>query len=182
MLLWTIIACNHAPPAVPTPAPVATDAERIELTTRDGVALVADAWRGEAGAPAVLLLHMTPTGGWNRTDWPTSFVDGLRAEGWWVVALDRRGAGESGGEARDAFEGEGGRYDVESAVTFLTSEGAGDLAILGASNGSTSALDYALWAGSEGLREPVALGFLTGGTYTENQNTLEGLSVPVVFT
>lgn len=182
-MLWMLAACNPTPTA-PTPVgtPEPTTGERTELTTRDGVALVADTWSAEAGASAVVLLHMTPAGGWNRTDWPADFVASLADRGWWVVALDRRGAGESGGVAEDAFVGEGGRYDVEATTLWLEQQGAGDIAVLGASNGSTSALDYALWAGEAGAPEPVALGFMTGGSYTENQNAVADLTLPAVFT
>ncbi len=159
--------------------------ETVTLTTRDDVALVADVVSGEAGAPGVVLLHMTPVGGWNRTDWPNAFLTELNDRGWWVLALDRRGAGDSEGVPEEAFEGETGRYDVEAAVLELESRGIGDLAVIGASNGTTSALDYADWAPGEGLKTPAALGFMTGGAYTENQTQMEALATlqtPAVFT
>jgi hypothetical protein len=44
-------------------------------------------------------------------------------------------------------------------------------------------LDYAVWAGTEGLPEPVALGYMTGGSYTEAQNDVaDAPPVPAVFT
>ena len=42
-----------------------------------------------------------------------------------------------------------------------------DIAILGASNGTTTALDYTIWARDNGHTVPAALGFMTGGGYTE---------------
>lgn len=157
--------------------------EVVTVETRDGVSLVGDLYAGSDGAPALLLLHMSPSGDNDRTDWPGDFLQLLVDEGWWVLAMDRRGAGDSGGVAQDAYEGEAGRYDVEAATVLLGERGAGELAIIGASNGTTSMLDYAAWAGGEGLVEPVALGFMTGGTYTENQTSMEDLpAVPAVFT
>lgn len=181
-MIWMLAACTPTPTPTVTPTETPPEgAERIELTTRDDVQLVADAYRGPAGAPAVLLLHMIPPAN-DRTTWPASFIASLQAEGWWVVALDRRGAGESGGVAQEAYLGPNGRYDAEAAALWLEAEGAGDLAILGASNGTTTALDYALWAGEADRPVPVALGFMTGGTYTEAQNEVSSLTVPAVFT
>lgn len=188
-MIALLVACSSptpdatpAPTPTPTPAPATAPAETTTLTTRDGVDLVGDLYPGGDGEPGIVLLHMTPAGPWTRQDWPQSFIGKLRAHGWWVIAIDRRGAGESGGVAQDAFDGPAGKFDVEVAVTALAQRGAGNVALIGASNGTTSALDYALWAGSEGLQEPVALGFMTGGAYTENQNDLTGLTIPAVFT
>lgn len=184
-MIVLLAACTPTPEATPTatPTPEPSGArETLTLPTRDGVDLVGDLYPGDAGAAGIVLLHMTPAGPWNRQDWPATFIDALRGHGWWVVALDRRGAGDSQGVAQDAFTGPAGRYDVEAAVKLLEERGAGAPALIGASNGTTSALDYTLWAESEGLPEPVALGFMTGGTYTENQNELPALDLPVVFT
>lgn len=182
-MIWLLSACSGttapATTDTATPAQVETD---LQLSTRDGVDLVADLYPGSPGEEVVVLLHMTPVGGWNRTDWPDSFIDDLRAQGWWVVALDRRGAGDSGGVAQEAFDGPAGKFDVEAAVLAATERGAGAPVLIGASNGTTSALDYAVWAAGEGLPEPVALGFMTGGSYTENQNPLVGVDLPAVFT
>ncbi len=164
----------------------ASDAPRrqvVQLETRDGVTLEADWYApAAAGAPAFVLLHMIPPNN-DRTNWPRSFARSLVAEGWSALAIDRRGAGGSGGVAEEAYSGEKGRLDVEAAAAFLEDQGAGDLVIIGASNGTTSMIDYAVWAAGEGLQEPVALGFMTGGGYTENQTTMSSLpDVPAVFT
>lgn len=157
--------------------------EEVTLATRDGVNLVADvypAW--ETGRPALVLLHMVPPT-YDRTTWPVEFVERLQARNWTVLVLDRRGAGESEGLATEAYTGEKGRYDVEAAVAHLVGREVGDVAILGASNGTTSMIDYAVWAPTELLREPVGLGFMTGGGYTENQTAMEAVPrVPAVFT
>jgi pimeloyl-ACP methyl ester carboxylesterase len=152
----------------------------VELTTRDGVALVADHYEGEADRPGVVLLHMIPPQ-WTRTSWPTTFIDGLREKGWSVVVLDRRGAGDSEGVAEEAYTGENGRYDVEAAAKLLA--GSSTLAVIGASNGTTSTLDYAVWAASEALPVPVALVMMTGGGYTEAQTQMEAVAgVPTLLT
>jgi hypothetical protein len=44
-------------------------------------------------------------------------------------------------------------------------------------------VDYAVWARGEGAPVPVALGFLTGGAYTEAQTPMARLpAMPAVFT
>lgn len=164
------------------PARVASG-ERVELTTRDDVSIVADVWlTGEMGAPGVVLVHMTPRGPWTRTDWPDTFVESLHAQGLAVIRIDRRGAGESGGDAEDAFEGETGRYDVEAAVQYLASNGLGKLAVVGASNGTTSLVDYAVWADGESLPVVAAMAFMSPGSYTENQTAFADVpQVPALF-
>ena len=150
--------------------------QRIELETRDGITLVADyVQASEPGRPGIALLHMNPVS-WDRTSWPHDFLDRLVALDWNVLVLDRRGAGESDGIARDAFEGDAGRYDVESAVVHLVDAGAGPIGLIGASNGTTSLLDYTVWAADEGLTNPVALGLMSGGDYTENQTSMSDLA------
>jgi len=155
----------------------------VELTTRDGVALVGDLYsHGDGERPGVVLLHMIPPN-YQRSDWPRTFIDGLTGHCWNVIAIDRRGAGDSGGTATDAYEGETGRYDVEAAVKRLADEGLDKLAVIGASNGTTSLLDYAVWAGGEGLPVPVAHGYMTGGNYTESQNPMSAATPwPSIFT
>jgi pimeloyl-ACP methyl ester carboxylesterase len=155
----------------------------VELLTEDGVVLVADYYpAATAGAPAFVLLHMIPPA-WDRTSWPGAFVAALQDSGASVLVPDRRGAGESGGEAQDAYEGEAGKYDVAAAVDRLVADGAGPVAVIGASNGTTSALDHAVWAQAGHSTVPAALGFMTGGTYTENQTDMASLGdVPAVFT
>jgi pimeloyl-ACP methyl ester carboxylesterase len=154
------------------------------LTTRDGVALVADVYpAAESGASGVVLLHMIPPH-WDRSSWPSPFVDALRAKGWAVCVPDRRGSGDSEGVPKEAYEGDKGRADVEACVKRLQQDGLGKLAVIGASNGTTSALDYTAWARTEeALPVPAALGFMTGGGYTENQTELAAAKgIPAIFT
>ena len=71
--------------AVVLPQPV-----RREFIGRDGGKLIADAY-GDPGAPSVLLLH---GGGQTRHAWGNTAAQ-LAAAGWYAVALDARGHGES---------------------------------------------------------------------------------------
>lgn len=157
----------------------------VSFETSDGVTLVGD-WYPAAtpGRPAVLLLHMIPPS-WDRTSWPDAFISELRARDWAVLVVDRRGAGDSGGSARDAYEGPGGEQDVDASVDFLGAEGASSLAIIGASNGTTSMIDFVVGTGDGGALVPSALVFMTGGTYTENQHSMgdvAAVGVPAQFT
>lgn len=154
----------------------------VTLETRDGLTLEADYLPTATAGPGIVLLHMIPPGN-DRSNWPGSFRQRLFEAGFSVLALDRRGAGGSEGVAEDAYTGPLGRNDVEAAVGKLVADGYGPIALLGASNGTTSMIDYAVWAPTEGLPEPVALGFMTGGTYTEAQNPMSAVpAVPAIFT
>ncbi len=186
-ILALLLAACSDPEKADTSA-VDTDTEQpmgggvVELETRDGITLVADAYPGDPGAPGIVLLHMIPPGN-DRTTWPADFIDTLHAHGWSVLVVDRRGAGDSGGAAEDAYEGEKGRYDLEAAALWLRDSGAGPLAAIGASNGTTTVLDYAVWADGEGLPPLVAAGLMTGGTYTENNESFSDMpEIPTVFT
>jgi predicted alpha/beta-fold hydrolase len=159
------------------------DPQVVTLTTRDGVALVGDLYaHSGSDHPSVVLLHMIPPN-YQRTDWPREFIDGLTSHCWNLIAIDRRGSGDSGGTASEAYTGETGRYDVEAAVKRLQDAGLGKLGIIGASNGTTSMIDYTSWSAGEGLPVPVVHGFMTGGSYTEAQNAMSTVAtVPSVFT
>lgn len=153
----------------------------ISLTTQDGVTLQADYLAASAGAPAVVLVHMIPPAN-DRSGWPVAFREALHSQGWSVLSVDRRGAGESGGEAVDAYQGEQGKFDVAACVDHLVAAQAGPIVIFGASNGTTSMIDYTAWAAAEGHRQPVGLAYLSGGTYTENQTLVVDLPpVPMAF-
>lgn len=191
MILWTMLACS-GDPGTPADTDVDSDTPPVEqvepppsgvvkMETRDGVKLTADVLPGDPGAPGFVLLHMGPPN--DRTNWPDEFREQLNANGWWVVALDRRGAGDSKGNPQEAAFGPNGKYDVEAAAILLRDAGAGPLAVIGASNGTTTLLDYAAWAPGEDLPPVAAAGFMTGDTYTEfNTPFTEMPEVPAVFT
>lgn len=179
MILSILLACaaptgdSAAPPWAPP------EGGPILLEARDGVTLAADWYpHPEQSAPAVVLVHMHPPGGWDRQSWPSGLIEGLGEAGWSVMVIDRRGAGESEGDPDEAWLGEWGRYDVEAAALRITGDGYERVAVLGASNGTTSMIDYAAWASGEGLPAPIALAYLSGGAYTETNTDLS--DVPVV--
>lgn len=141
--------------------------------TSDDVTLEADFYStGVAQSPVAILLHMIPPHH-DRTGYPSEFIESLRAKGLAVLNVDRRGAGASGGVAEEAYQGPNGALDVAAAVGFLESQPCGPdvsrLVIVGASNGTTSALDHTIQTAGA---QPKALVFLTGGHYTENQHKI----------
>jgi len=180
-LLSLLIAC-------PTPSPGETGEPEDELSeacgteervvtfeTEDGLTLEADyAPAAAEGAPAIVLFHMNPER-YDRRGY-TKAVRASLAERGALLNVDRRGAGGSEGSARDAFEGEGGRLDMEAAVDFLLGRECSPdperLFLVGASNGTTSVYDYMV-AGRGDLPFPAAVVFLSPGSYTENQFPLE---------
>jgi pimeloyl-ACP methyl ester carboxylesterase len=189
MLFLLFYGCTETPDASGTRDDTATDTGTtpewsppeggvIELVTRDGVTLAADYYPAPSqDRGAVVLIHMHPPGGFTRADWPQELVAAYGAEGLTVLAFDRRGAGDSDGDPNDAWFGEWGRYDVESAVLRATRDGYEDVQLVGASNGTASMIDYAAWAEGEDLPVPTTLAFLTGGTYTETNTAMAAVPI-----
>lgn len=164
MWFLALLACNAGADLPPH--------EVVHLDTEDGLRLEADWYAG--GSRGVLLLHMTPVK-YDRTSWPGDFIRGLLDDGASVLVPDRRGAGGSEGEAEDAFEGPDGVLDARAAVDFLVANGVEDLSIVGASNGTTTTLDYAVTAAAEGDPVPDAIVLMSPGSYTENQHAFADL-------
>ncbi len=176
MSWWDLAGCAGSALAPDRPPPARADPPVVVvMTTSDGVRLEADFRAGDPGAPAVLLLHMTPAGGFRRTDWPAALLDSLTERRWNALVVDRRGAGNSGGVGEEAFRGPGGRLDVVACLQWLSARGVERVVIVGASNGTTSMIDYAAQPVS-GLAAVVGLGFLSPGAYTENQTAM--IAVP----
>ena len=189
MLLFLVCSCAETPPddetsddtgadTGTTPVWTAPEGGVIELLTRDGVTLAADYY--PAPSPergAVVLIHMHPPGGFTRADWSQDLIAAYEAEGLTVLAFDRRGAGDSEGDPNDAWFGEWGRYDVESAVLRATDDGYAGVQLVGASNGTASMIDYAAWSEGEGLPVPTALVYLTGGSYTETNTQMNAVPI-----
>ncbi len=145
------------------------------IPTSDGLTLAADYHAAaEAEEGAIVLLHMRPPEN-DRSGFGPIVRRTLRDVGWNVLNLDRRGAGGSDGAAEEAFQGEGGRLDVDAAVRFLVDAErvcAVDperVVLIGASNGTTSALDYAV-AHDPLLPRAAGHVWLSPGEYTENQH------------
>ncbi len=157
--------------AAPIDAAVACAAGEVTLMTADGVRLAADLYPVAGARRGAVLLHMIPPSN-TRANYPAAFIEALTARGFSVLNVDRRGAGGSGGVAREAYEGPNGALDAAAARAFLQGCGvaADRVALVGASNGTTSTLDHAVAAGPDA--PPAALVWLTGGPYTENQHAL----------
>ena len=131
-IVATSTPSSQAPPAMKSVLPVA-------LTTADGVPIKGDYYRPVVeSAPAVVLVHGS---GRERSAWGI-FAWRLMEQGVATLAIDLRGAGESGGEIDDQNKVE----DVAAAVAFLTAQAEVDphnVFIIGANDGSWWALDYA---------------------------------------
>src|SRR5688572_33092526 len=66
----------------------------VQLATDDGLTLEADLWTPAAcNGAAAILLHMTPSGGNDRTNFPDAFIEKLVALDLTVLNVDRRGVG-----------------------------------------------------------------------------------------
>jgi len=184
LLFCALVACGSDETGATDPGSDwgAPEGGVVSLSTEDGVSLEADYYPVDSeGAPGVILVHMIPPNA-TRADWPSGFIRQLGEAGMAVIAIDRRGAGGSGGNPVDAYEGELGKWDVRAAVDRLQADGYGEFAVVGASNGTTSTIDYAVWADAHGEPTPAAVGFLTGGTYTENQNAMSAVpELPAFF-
>ncbi len=183
------VSPDLGPPQCP-----AASVEVIQFQTEDGVTLEADLHTtGVEGSPAVILLHMIPPSN-DRTNYPAAFRELLNEQGFTVLNVDRRGAGGSSGVAKEAYEGPNGKLDAAAAVSALANlpcpPDLDRLGFVGASNGTTTALDYAMYAAASPKESsvPRALVFLTAGTYTENQTeftamltTPEYEAMPILF-
>lgn len=170
---------GHSERSAGSPVCAAVDGERVELTTSDGVKLAAAHYStGQAGAPGAVLLHMIPPHH-DMNNYTPEFIHALVEAGFDVVNVNRRGAPGSEGGAEDAYEGDKGKLDALAGVQFLLDSPCAvdgtKLVVFGASNGTTSMLDYTVAAAAaRDPRQPVpaALVFLSGGGYSEKQNRL----------
>ncbi len=187
LLLPALVACDIVDGGpgdddddAPLPCEGDTDERAVVFETVDEVLLEADYQPAlTQGRGAVVLVHMIPPGN-DRTGYPRHVRDEFNDLDLTVLNLDRRGAGESAGEAVDAYEGRGGLWDLEAAVDFLVGEFTADcpvdperILLVGASNGTTSVLDYAV-EHENTLPDVAGLIFMSPGGYTQNQNTIEG--------
>jgi len=156
---------------------VAPGPVELTLTTDDGVDLIADLYSpGQAGGAAVILLHMIPPM-FDKSGYPAAFIDPLVGRGLIVLNVNRRGATGSGGVAEEAYTGPNGKLDAKAAYDYLTTQGCdtppAQIAVVGASNGTTTATDFSVYADAEStVEQPAAMVFMSGGTYTENQNAI----------
>ncbi len=172
-------------------SPCVAKPQRRTVTTDDGVALVYDIYLASEPGPVAILFHMVPP--FDRADWPIAFIEALRARGISVLNIDRRGAGESGGDPNDGHFGEGGVLDARAAYDAIRDEPCVDASrfvMIGASAGTATALSYAVDA-SKTDRYPTPNGmiFLTAGSYTEvrvrmddHRATLDAIPMTFVYT
>ncbi|GEM_PF-2505436 len=150
----------------------------VQFSTTDGVKLTADYHPPAATAKgAVILFHMIPPSN-NRKGYPLRVREAFSKAGYAVLNVDRRGAGESEGTAKDAYSGPKGRFDVEAAVKFVLStdrkcaSNPQKIMLVGASNGTTSVMDYTTGRDDKSLPDPKAVAWLSPGSYTEGQNKI----------
>ena len=148
----------------------------VSFSTEDGLMLEADHYPVAAGSPAAVLLHMIPPSN-TRANYPSSFIEALYCRGITVLNVDRRGAGGSEGDPVDAYEGPDGVLDAKGAVEWLLAEELAPdetrIGVVGASNGTTTLLDFTVFAEmARTVEEPRGVVLLSGGSYTTNQNEL----------
>ncbi|MED5370264.1 MAG: alpha/beta hydrolase [Myxococcota bacterium] len=181
-LLWFVLACAGGSTEVQdtqdsqeVSGPVAM--QTLTLTTRDEVQITTD-YYGQSSSEVTLVVfaHMNPSAGFNRTDWPTDFLESLHESGLALMVLDRRGAGDSEGMAADAYNTVKGAYDLEACVLRAQADGFDKLLMVGASNGSTSVLDYASLEGSEAWPALDGFMFLSPGNYTQANHDLSAIA------
>ena len=161
------------PEPTPRPRPVpGIGCEAVRFPATDGVEIEAD-WcpAPRPGAPLLLLVPMIPPHT-DRTAWPTSTRTGWRDAGFAVLSIDRRGGGESSGDATESWRGPRGGNDLLGALRFAaTVDPPVDLkrwACLGAGHGSTACLDQAAASAAEGLPPPAAMVWFSPGPDTSN--------------
>ena len=172
ILVLVLVACTTPDFVDPATIECASEGVVVTFETRDGVDLVGDYLPAtSANRGAIVLFHMAPADH-DRSDWPTDIRAAFGDRDLNVLNVDRRGAGESAGNATDATQGIMARLDVEAAADFLTDAArvcpvdSRHVILVGASNGTTSVMDYT--AGHEPeLPHPSALIWLSPGTYTE---------------
>ncbi len=159
LLLIVLASCARRPTPEPTPTPTPRPTVPltptstpnpqaqpgmkgiypVDLLTEDGVPIKGDYYRPLASpAPGVVLLHGVDR---TRSDWQV-VAWRLMDQGMAVLAIDLRGAGESGGQPQDPNR----LADVDTAVAFLRAQAQVDsqnIVLIGENDGSWWALDYA---------------------------------------
>ncbi len=150
----------------------------VSMETTDGVTLEADDMMASvSGRPALVLFHMVPPY-FDRSSWPKRIRSKFHDLDINVLNVDRRGAGGSGGVPEEAYFGDGALLDGEAAVSWLMSDQRGcaidteRLMLFGASNGTTTTLDYAFGHAGD-LPDVAGLAWLSPGEYTEAQNDID---------
>jgi pimeloyl-ACP methyl ester carboxylesterase len=123
-----------------TLARVVVAQELVSFPTEDGGRVYADVWG--TGGRGVVLAH---GGRFTKESWAKQ-AKVLAEAGFRVVAIDFRGRGQSRGGPRLAPGDDGLRLDVLAAVRYLRTNGAGTVAVVGASMGGGAAAEAAVEA------------------------------------
>jgi pimeloyl-ACP methyl ester carboxylesterase len=123
-----------------TLARVVVAQELVSFPTGDGGRVYADVWG--TGGRGVVLAH---GGRFTKESWAKQ-AKVLAEAGFRVVAIDFRGRGQSRGGPRLAPGDDGLRLDVLAAVRYLRTNGAGTVAVVGASMGGGAAAEAAVEA------------------------------------
>ncbi|MCB9557882.1 MAG: hypothetical protein H6707_17350 [Deltaproteobacteria bacterium] len=162
-----------------------------KLKATDGVTLAGDFYAtGKRQRSAVILLHDLP-GRLDRRAFALTFIEMLREKGLNVLSLDRRGSGQSAGQAKDASKGPRGKLDVVAAYEYLVGHDCQidgrQIALVAAGDGTASALDYTVLAKTSPKYEwPRALVLISAGAATEQQHRIDDHrdlleSIPLLF-
>ncbi|MGD8331694.1 MAG: alpha/beta fold hydrolase [Acidobacteriota bacterium] len=139
ILAMTLVPGLPAASGVTGTAPGGTLQQLVSFPTADGGVVYADVYgSGERG---VVLAH---GGRFTKESWAEQ-APVLAAAGFRVVAIDFRGRGQSHG-GPDSDNGDA-YYDVLAAVSWLRSQGATSVAVVGASFGGGAAAQAAVEAG-----------------------------------
>ncbi len=113
----------------------------LALKTEDGIRIAADHYVN-SGEKGVILLHMF---GRDRGSW-TDFAQYLQSNSYDVLAIDFRGHGRSDLKYTDFKEEDFNKMvlDVKAAKKYFTDKGINNIAVIGASIGANTALNYGL--------------------------------------
>lgn len=143
-ILLLLIACSAPTMQTPSLKPINENPPSGYMTTADGQTIAYQIYTSKPGSPGIILLHMLRK---TRADWD-SFAQYLQKNGFSVIAIDLRGHGQSTGnwEAFTTEDFQKITLDVAAAKSVLESKQADvkRLAVIGASIGANSALNYAV--------------------------------------
>lgn len=119
----------------------------VSLTTEDGVRIAGTLYKNRTATKGVILLHQL---GGDGSQW-NAFVPDLAA--YTVLTVDLRGHGSSQGDWTQFTEQDFSNMvlDVKAAKEFLASEGNTRVAVIGASIGANTAINFAAQHGADSV-------------------------------
>jgi dienelactone hydrolase len=130
------------PPITPTPTPPTIASQEVHFTTADHIKLAGMLY-SKSGTTAIICSHELNS---TKAIWQGT-VPWFAARGFMVLAYDFRGNGESEGRRDSAQYSQ----DLLAAITFVKSQGAKKVILLGASMGGSVSLDAACQATVAGV-------------------------------